>query len=301
MDYLAHYERPELESPTLLFAFAGWADAAESATHALRYLIKHLGATKFAELDAEEFYDFTQVRPHIGFDDEGERVITWPANEFFVWRGQPDHSDLVMVVGIEPSLRWRRFSQVVLDVAQDLAVSRVVQLGALLDAVPHTRAPWLTGTATNPELLEQLEGVEVRRSRYTGPTGISSVIMDSFRRQGTPYMSVWGHAPHYLQVSPNPKVSLGLLKAVGNLLHVDFDMEPMRSQGDEFGRRVAQVVAQEPHVNKYVERLETHYDNRMSGGASGLGDMPEPEQAVQDLEEFLRQQRRDNGGSESES
>ncbi len=301
MDYLANYERPELESPTLLFAFSGWADAAESATHALHYLIKHLGATKFAELDPQEFYDFTQVRPHVGFNDEGERVITWPANEFFVWRGRPDHGDLVMVVGIEPSLQWRKFSQVVLDVAQDLAVSRVVQLGALLDAVPHTRAPWMTGTATSPEMMEQFEGVEVRRSRYTGPTGISSVLMDSFRRQGTPFMSVWGHAPHYLQVAPNPKVSLGLLTAVGSLLGVDIDMKPMRSEGDDFERRVAQVVAQEPNVNKYVERLEAHYDNRMGRGASAWDELPAPEETMNDLEEFLRQQRQDNGASESES
>ena len=174
-------------------------------------------------------------------------------------------------MGIEPNLRWRTFSRVVLDVAKDLDVGQVVQFGALLDAVSHARAPRLTGTATSAEMLEELEGIEVRRSRYTGPTGISSVLMDTFRRQEIPYVSVWGHAPHYLQVSPNPKVSLGLLRVLGQLLHLAIDMQQLHTQEGDVERRVAQVVAQEPQVTKYVERLELDYDDRMGQGGRWFG------------------------------
>ena len=148
--FLKEFQRPELDAPIFLFAFAGWADAAESATHALRYLVKRLGGIKFAEIDAEEFYDFTQVRPHTAFDEDGNRVITWPANEFYVVKGGEDSTDLVIFIGIEPSMRWRTFAESMVTLVKSLGVSRIMQVGALLDAVPHTREPRITGTATSP-------------------------------------------------------------------------------------------------------------------------------------------------------
>ena len=289
MEFLREYERPDVENPVMLFSFAGWADAAESATHALRYLVKRLGADKFASVDPEEFYDFTQARPHTGFDAEGNREITWPANNFYAWKGRPKYEDLIVFVGIEPSLRWRTFCEQIIAVAKELNVTRVVQVGALLDAVPHTREPRITGTATSPELQELLKGLEMRRSRYTGPTGISGVLGDALRHSEIPYLSLWGHSPHYLQVSPNPKVSLGLLEAMEHVLHVDIDVEQLRSQGTSFDRRVAQALSNEPEINEYVQRLESQYDHRMSEKRSKTVEMPEPQEAVEDMEEFLRQ------------
>jgi len=309
MDFLRHHEPPDVRTPVFLFAFAGWADAAESATHALRYLVKRLGAAKFAEIDPEEFYDFTQVRPHTGFDSDGNRRITWPANEFYYHRNALDGEDLVVFIGIEPSLKWRTFTQSLVGVIKDLNVSRVLHVGALLDAVPHTRDTRISGTATSPELQELLQGVEIRRSRYTGPTGVTGVLMDALRQDNVPCVSLWGHAPHYLQVSPNPKVSLRLLQAVERLLRVDINVEQLYAQGANFERRVQQALDTEPGVVDYVQRLEAQWDNRVGAvdttlepgdGASSDGDMPEPEEAVRAFEEFLRESSRlnDKGSTE---
>ena len=311
MDFLKHYEEPHLTAPVFLFAFAGWSDAAESATHALRYLVKRLEATKFAEIDPEEFYDFTQVRPHTGFDEDGVRRITWPANEFFYARRSPDEEDLVIFVGVEPSLKWRTFTSGLVEVVQRVGASRVLHIGALLDAVPHTRDTRITGTATSPELQELLRGVEVRRSRYTGPTGITGVLMDALRREKAPSVSIWGHAPHYLQVAPNPKVSLRLLQVVERLLHVDIDVDSLNSQGANFERRVRQALSNEPGVVDYIHRLESQWDSRVGGSAapkSGIGEpgegatlegeMPQPDEAVRAFEEFLRRSSRRSGDGE---
>ena len=113
-------------------------------------------------------------------------------------------------------------------------------------------------------------------------------------------MSVWGHAPHYLQVSPNPKVSLSLLQALEGMMKVHIDMESLRSQGESFERRVAQAVANEPQVTEYVQRLEEEYDRRASRRAArqGQGEMPDPEEAVKDMEEFLKSQRQQDGSSD---
>ena len=302
MDFLKQYDAPQdLKDPVMLLAFAGWADAADSATHALRYLVEKAGATKFAEVDPEEFYNFTRARPHTNFDAEGNRYIEWPANEFFALRGGEGASDLVVFVGVEPNLKWRTFSESMVAIVKELGVSRVIHTGALLDAVPHTREPRLSGTASSPEFRGLLSGIRVRRSRYTGPTGITGVLMDALRRAGVPGVSLWGHAPHYLHVSPNPKVSLKLLSGIERLVNISVDVEPLRSQGSNFDRRVERALADEPELKAYVERLEEQWDSRRDDASeTSGGDMPEPEQAVLGIEEFLRQARqgRDAPGGE---
>ena len=295
MDFLKRYDPPsDLKDPVMLLAFAGWADAADSATHALRYLVEKAGASKFAEVDPEEFYNFTRVRPHTNFDAEGNRYIEWPANEFYAIRGGEGSPDVVVLVGVEPNLKWRTFTSSLVALVKELGVVRVIHTGALLDAVPHTREPRLSGTAASPEYRGLLNGIRVRRSRYAGPTGITGVLMDALRREGVPGVSLWGHAPHYLHVSPNPKVSLKLLSGIERLVNVSVDVEPLRAQGTKFDRRVERALAEEPELKEYVERLEEQWDSRWGDGSrtgDGDDDMPEPEQAVLGIEEFLRQAR----------
>ena len=276
----------------MLFAFSGWADAAESATHALRYLIRQTKADLFAEIDPEEFYNFTRVRPLSRFDGEGNRYIQWPRNRFFCYKGDDSARDVVIFIGVEPNLKWRTFVNGMVAVIKELGVSEVVHVGALLDAVPHTREARITGSATSPELQAMLRGVQLRRSKYTGPTGITGVLTDALRREGVASMSLWGHAPHYLQVSPNPKVSLQLLGGIERLIDVDVDEAPLKSQGLNFEKRVEQALENEPEVVAYVQRLEAQWDTT-HGSATGHAqdDMPDPGQAVLGIEEFLRQQR----------
>jgi proteasome assembly chaperone (PAC2) family protein len=304
MDFLKLDNPPkDLETPIMLFAFEGWADAAESATHALRYLIRRLKATKFAEIDPEEFYNFARVRPFTKFDDDGNRYIEWPANEFYFHKGEGDQQDVIIFVGVEPNLRWRTFSELLVGVVKDLGVSKAIHVGALLDAVPHTRSSRVSGTATSPELRGTVNGLRVRRSRYTGPAGITTAVTEVMKAQGIPTMSLWGHTPHYLQVSPNPKVSRELIQGLQRLLNIEVDLEPLKSQGKNFERRVDQALADEPEVVAYVEKLEAQWDSGHEGppeesmpdgeGSEGTEDieMPEPGQAVQGIEEFLRQAR----------
>ena len=310
MGFLSYNTPPEgLREPTLLFSFAGWADAAESATHALKYLVRHLKGEKFAEVDPEEFYNFTRVRPKTKFDDQGDRYIEWPANEFYAVRREDAATDLLVFVGIEPNLKWRTYCEAMVEQVRSLGVSKVIQVGALLDAVPHTRDIRVTGTATSPELRGLLRGIEIRRSRYTGPTGISGVLTEALGRAGIATVSLWGHSPHYLQVSPNPKVSLRLVNGLEQLLDMKINVEALESQGVNFERRVEQALEGESDVVAYVERLEAQWDAKGPSAAAGEpgaeeddgpepagsgaqpGDIPDADQAVRGIEEFLRQER----------
>ena len=286
MDFLSIDHQPVRKLSTLLIAFSGWADAAEGATSAVKFLKRKLNAQKFAEFDPEEFYDFSQTRPTTTRTRDGKRHIHWPANEFF-HIDNPDTDDGIMVfTGVEPNLRWRTYSHSVARLAAERGVETVIHVGALLDAVPHTRPVKLSGTATRPDLSEFLEGRDIRSSNYQGPTGISSSVMDACVKQGLGYSSIWGHTPHYLQAAPNYRVAYSLLQTLARLLRVPMDLEELRGAASKFDEEVAKAVQADEQIGSYVAKLEGQYDESVADNS-----ILDPEDLVRDVERFLRGER----------
>jgi len=294
MESLEFQQVPELRDPTLIMAFGGWPDAGEGATQAVKYLVQKLRATKFAEIEPEEFYDFTQTRPNIFLVETGVRQVQWPTNTFHYWQNPEGERDLLLFSGVEPNLRWRTYAGLVIDVMERCSCRSILHLGALLDAVPHTRETRLTGSSNNPDWRRILDRVRAPASRYEGPTGITSAIMESCNRKDFLYTSVWGHAPHYLQATPNYKVSHALLRVVGSLLRVPLNLQEMRRKVAAFEREVEKVVSQDAQIQAYAKRLEEHYD-RIFYPSEG-GDIPTPEEVLDEVEEFLKGEQRRRGG-----
>ncbi len=280
------HEMPPARLPTMIVAFAGWPDAAEAATRAVRYMVCKLGATKFAEIDPEEFFDFTVVRPETTLNSRAERTIRWPANDFYYFAPESESKGLLLFNGTEPNLRWRGFSGLVTGVAERCGVEMVVSLGALLDAVPHTREPKVTGRANSSELTHKAEWLGIRNSGYQGPTGIHTAFMDSCEKSGLPYASIWGHSPHYVNTSPNPAVSHTLLSKLQSLVDFDADLEELRLAGEAFESDVTKAIAEDTDIVAYVERLEQRHDEAVEPA----GDIPSSDDMVAELEQFLRSQ-----------
>lgn len=278
-------------------AFAGWPDAHQGATRAVRYLARQLKAERFAEIDPELYYDFTQVRPLTSVTEEGERTVTWPANEFFYAHSDTMPHDFVLFVGVEPNLRWRSFTDAMIAVAEQCGVTIAICLGSLLDAVPHTRETRLSGSATDRRLREALAALGAPNSGYQGPTGITTAFMEASQRRNIPYASIWGHSPHYLESTYNPKVSYALLSKLGQLLGIEFDLASLGSAGATFQQDVQKALANDAELNAYIRRLEQDYDTAFKPQAQT--EMPSAESIVQELEEFLRQQRRQGSGEAS--
>ncbi len=287
MDGLIVHETPEQKFPTMIVAFAGWPDAAEAATRAIRYLVRKLPAKKFAEIDPEEFYDFTVVRPQTRVNRRGERTIRWPTNNFYYFESKEQSRSVLLFVGTEPNLRWRAYSNILTTMAAQYGVELVISLGALLDAVPHTREPRVTGRASLPELTQKAEWMGIRNSGYQGPTGIHTAFMDACEKSDLPHASIWGHSPHYVTTSPNPKVSYALLTRLRSLIDFDTDLEELRLAGEAFESEVSKAIAKEPDVSSYVERLEQRYDEAHASS----DEIPSPDTMVKELEEFLKSQR----------
>jgi proteasome assembly chaperone (PAC2) family protein len=283
IDDLIVHEQSHQKLPTMIVAFSGWPDASDSATGAVRYLIDGLRATKFAEIDPEEFFDFTSVRPETLINDEGERVIRWPANEFYYYTDDDPSRNLLLFVGTEPNLKWRAFSKLMVGIAEQSGVELVVSLGALFDAVHHTRDPLVTGRASSPELKQKVQCLGVRNSEYQGPTGIHTAFMDACNKSGFSQASIWGHSPHYVNTSPNPKVTYALLERLKSLCYFDVPMAELQESAEGYVFEVNEVIAKKSDVKAYVKKLEQRYDV----ASLGSEEMPSGEAMIAEIEKYL--------------
>jgi proteasome assembly chaperone (PAC2) family protein len=286
MDYVRWQDRPQLRQPVLIAAFEGWNDAADAASGAVRYLRDQWSARPFATIDHEDFYDFTATRPRVRLVQGITRRIDWPEAEFSSAALPGTPHDVIVLLGHEPQLKWRTFTEQVLGVARELGVEMVVILGALLADVPHTRPVRVTGTAADAELVRRLH---LGRSTYEGPTGIVGVLHDAFSKAHLPSASLWAAVPHYVASTPSPKASLALVRRAAELLSTTVDTDDLEVAVADYEQQVSEVVAADDDVVAYVHRLEAGTDDEDVDDM----EMVSGDALAAELERYLREQRGD--------
>ncbi|HEX7740615.1 MAG TPA: PAC2 family protein [Marmoricola sp.] len=259
-------EQPDLRDPVLLCAFEGWNDAAGAATGVLDHLVDVWDARLVGAIDPDEFYDFQVNRPLVGVDDNGIRGITWPTTHVYVASPGAGHRDVVIVRGIEPNMRWRLFCAELLAASDNLGVSLVCTLGAMLAETPHTRPIQVSGTATELDLHDRLR---LEPSHYEGPTGIVGVFQDACTRLDLPAVSFWAAIPHYLPQPPCPKGTLALLEQVEDLLGISVPLGDLPEDSRAWERGVAELVEDDEDIAEYVHNLEESADTADLPEASG--------------------------------
>jgi predicted ATP-grasp superfamily ATP-dependent carboligase len=276
--------RPDgLRAPALVCAFQGWNDAGDAASSAVSFLASSLHASRFARVESEEFFDFQANRPCIRFTDSGQREIVWPGVEVFEALAPKAPRDLVLVQGIEPSMRWRAFCAQLIDLAEALGVQLVVSLGALLGDIPHTRPVALTGHASDPSLVARLE---MHSSSYEGPTGIVGVLHTACIEAGLPSASLWASVPHYVAAAANPKAALALVRSAERLLGVAVDVSKLESAAADYERQVGLAVQSDPDIQAFVERLEQAAESEQQALPT---DVPSGDVLAREFQRFLRQ------------
>jgi predicted ATP-grasp superfamily ATP-dependent carboligase len=285
-DELRIHERSDLERPILISAFRGWNDGGQGASLAAGYLARLWDAELIADVDSEEFFDFQATRPQVKLEDGLTRQIVWPETAFYRARPQEFDRDIVLLLGVEPNLRWQAFTRLIVAYAADLGVELVVSLGSLLADVPHTRPCPVTGSATDPELVERLG---LQASRYEGPTGIVGVLHDACRRQNLPSVSFWAAVPHYVSLTPSPRAALALCERLGSLLEVDIDVEELQEAAEGYVEQVSRAVATDADTQAYVDELESRADELDEA------DLPSGDALAAELTRFLRERDRKNG------
>ena len=291
MSELIVSSRPELRSPVLVAAFRGWNDGGQGATLGGGFLAKQWEAEPFAEIDPENFYDFQAVRPNVSLEDGLTRKLEWPSNTFLHAPIPGLDRDAVILLGVEPNLRWKTYTALVLELVQDLEVELVVTLGSLLADVPHTRPAPVSAAASDPTLVEEL-GVEP--SRYEGPTGIVGILLDACRQAELPAVSLWAAVPHYVSLTPSPRAAKALVERLSQLLGADVDTTELDEAADAYAQQVSEAVASDAETAAYVEELERRIDE-----LAEEEDLPSGDALAAELTRFLRERENGIGGDDA--
>ncbi|MGH3980259.1 MAG: PAC2 family protein [Pseudonocardiaceae bacterium] len=276
---------PQLTAPVLVAAFEGWNDAGDAASTAIEHLELSWDARPLAEVDPEDYYDFQVARPTTKLIDGITRRVEWPTTRLAVCRPPGSDFDVVLVHGIEPNMRWRAFCAELLRYVEDLGITTVVTLGALLADTPHTRPVPVTGTSYDATSAARFK---LERSKYEGPTGIVGVFQDSCVQAGVPAISFWAAVPHYVSAPPSPKATLALLHRVEEVLDLEVPLGGLPEQSEEWEATVSEMAEEDEEVASYVRALEERGDTEISmTEASG-------DAIAADFERYLR--RRGPGG-----
>ena len=282
------HRRPQLTRPVLIAAFRGWNDGAQAASLAAGYLAKTWEAERFADLDPENFFDFQATRPHVSLEDGVTRRIDWPETAFYHARPEGLDRDVVLLLGIEPNLRWRTFTELVIGLVRELEVEMMITLGALLADVPHTRPSPVTGSASDPELVRQLG---LSSSRYEGPTGIVGVLHDACRQVDIPSASLWAAVPHYVSLTPSPRAAVALCERLGSLIGFEIDVDALEEAAQSYEEQVSEAVASDEETASYVEELERRVDSL----EEEEGELPSGDALAAELTRFLRERDEEDG------
>lgn len=293
MSDLIWSERPSLRRPVLIAAFGGWNDAGDAASAAVEFIGARFEPREVARIDPDEFIDFTDVRPTVRLTEGQLREIDWPATTISAVEVAGAKSDLAILQGAEPAMRWRRYCAAVVEAARDLDARMVITLGALLADVPHTRPVSISATGSDRDLVDKL-GLD--HTNYEGPTGIVGVVQHACAEAGLSSLSLWASVPHYVAAAPNPKVALALLRAFEGATGIAVDGSELESAAEDYERQVSAAVASDPEVKAFVERLESALDE-VSEDGSPPASLPSADTIARDFQSFLRQRGPEGGGA----
>lgn len=283
MSYITWFEPARLRQPTIVAAFTGWNDAGDAASLAVRHLIAVTGADKVGIIEPDEFYDFQSTRPHVRLHGE-DRVVVWPSVE--IYSASTPAGDLLLILGVEPQMRWQTFCRQFTEVATALQAPLAITLGALLADVPHTRPTNVIGSSGSCAIREQYELV---RPVYEGPTGIVGVLNSAFGQAGTPAVSLWATVPSYVANTASPKAALALLNRFHAISPRPLMLEGLRQAAVEYERDVSAAVADDDDLADYVHRLEELFDQPELATPDDADDS-NADDFVSDVERFLRDQ-----------
>jgi len=310
MAFVHYIKKPELRNPVVVAAFAGWNDAADAATTAVKFLIDRWKPLKFAEIEAEEFYVFTETRPTVSAKKGILRAISWPSNHFLSLITPQFERDVILFLGVEPQLKWKTFSTNYLEVCKRFNVSEVLLLGAFLANIPHSMDVPISGFSSNADTQGRLLEIDVQTSRYEGPTGMVGVLQDTLRRANIPVSSLWAAAPHYLAATPNIKVTAALLSYLNMFLSFNLDLSDIQADAQRFEEQITLLVARDPEASAYVRKLEEQVGALMDDDGEredddedvlfnpdrpiGTGPLPSADSLIRSVEELLRKERENN-------
>ncbi len=283
---------PDLNQPEMIIALSGWSDAAQVATGTVLYLARTLDAIGFAQIEGDQFYDFSTARPEVTIEQGLIKLLQLPSNSLFYWQNKKTDHDLVLFHGIEPHYHWQKFVDTMLDLAGMLKVSRIYALGGLYDNIPHTVESRISGVVNRAELFEVLQSNNIEPINYRGPSSLHSLLLNNCAQRNIEAIALWGHAPFYVRVETNPMVCLGLVKKLTELMEIEIDLTELIKASEYLQDMLNRLLTDSEELQGYIKQLEEQYEIE---GIAPREPSPGTDRIIREVEDFLRKQRRKGG------
>ncbi len=288
MEEILYLEKPNLNKPILIIGFEGWPNAAEASSAALQYLVEKSKAKKFASISTEDFHETSSSRP-AAIIKQGKVVeLKLPENHFFYSKDFLS-KDLILFHGVEPHRHWNLFVDLLFGLTERFEVSQIFTLGGTYDYIPHTHPPMVSALVSHEDLKKKAIQAGLGLTEYTGPISIHTFILESARKRGWKAMSLWGHAPQYLQTR-NMRVVLALLKGLVRLTGVEIDLSELERASEFFIQQVNHLVEQDPKLQEIIAKLEEVYKQSGQMASEVKGEEDSKEDKVVYIQAFLKKQ-----------
>jgi proteasome assembly chaperone (PAC2) family protein len=291
MDKIAYFEVPHLRQPYLIMGFEGWPNAAEVSSHSIQYLVSHFNARQFASLPVEEFLQLSALRPTAVVKAGKVLELKYPPGHFYYAKNR-DTGDLILFHGVEPHLQWNRYVDLLLDLAERFGVSQIFILGGTYDYIPHTCPPVVSALFNYDDLREKVVQSGAGLTEYSGPASIHTCILEGARRRKIRGISLWGHAPHYLQTK-NVRVACAVLRELKALTGIDMDLSELERASEYFSEQVNHLVEQDPKLKEVIDKLEAIYKQASLGSSPEKAEEEPKDEKVVYIQAFLKRQEDD--------
>ena len=274
---------PELKEPHVLAMLRPWVDVGSVGGLTLSRLERHFGAKDLGKLTRPgTFFDFTRYRPTI-MNREGQREIVVP-NSFISYAQRSKGHDFLFLHMLEPHSNGEDYVDSILEVLKAFGAKRYALIGAMYDAVPHTRPLQVTGTIAGQALSQKAGEARVQPSSYQGPTTILYSLSQRAPELGMETASVIVHLPQYAQLEEDhtgTARALEVLRTIYDLPETLIDHKRGEAQYQEISR----AMASNPQMQPLIQQLEARYDAQAAQQSQ-----PEPPAPLSpEVENFLRE------------
>lgn len=282
---------PDGRGPVMIHALEGFSDAG----HAIRLAATHLTDTLDTELVAsfaiDDLLDYRSRRPLMTFKTDHFTHYEDPVLNLYALHDSVG-TPFLLLAGMEPDLKWERFIAAVRLLAERLGVRKVIGLGTIPMAVPHTRPVTMTAHATDKELIAEHQPwvgeVQV-------PASVSNLLEYRMSQHGHEALGFTVHVPHYLAQTDYPPAAEALLAEVSRAAALQIPLAALGQASAEVHTKIAEQVEASTEVAQVVSALEHQYDAFVAAqeNRSLLArdeDLPSGDELGAEFERFLAEQ-----------
>ena len=253
---------PELKDPHVFAMVRPWVDVGSVGTLTLNRLERFMGSKELGRLARPgTFFDFTRYRPNMRLVD-GKREVKIP-NSIIRYAITDDGPDYLFLHLMEPHSNGEDYTDSILEVVNHFNVKRYCRLGAMYDAVPHTRPLLVTGSLGNVQQNRPVANFKVRQSTYQGPTTIMNLLSEGIEKVGIESINFMVHLPQYVQLEEDYAGTSRMIEVLSSVYNnIPADLAPVR-RGQRQYREFNSTLDRNTELKTLIQQMEAYYDAQL--------------------------------------